>query len=216
MYVVFADLGKARDYAVQGIIQHDIKGDDPKTSVDMFVLRYLKRFPLGTSYHDQVDHYCKLMDLPDLHGDVEGVYDATGVGKAVAELFGRKNVYPTGLTITSGSAIGANAEGYTVPKVDLVDGFLISLETGRFVVAQGVDEAAAAQLKREMIDLKIRVNPRTKHVGIEAGHEDVHDDIVMGVCMGLWWIKRRSNLIEGIDTVENPEIPYDELTYGLK
>ena len=217
MYVVFADLGKSRDFAVQGIIQHTIEGNDPTRAVDRFVLRYIKRFPLQTSYRDQVAHFKKLLEWPDMRGEVEGVYDATGVGKAVAEEFERQHVRDTwGITISSGHQVGINAEGWTVPKIDLITGLLIDAEYGRFITAQGLPEDALRQLEKEMIDLKVKPNHKTRHVGIEAGNEETHDDMVLGICLGLWWLKQRVNLIEQEEIRQEVQEPYDELRYGMK
>jgi hypothetical protein len=217
MHVVFADLGKSQDYAVQGIMQHVVEGNDNTRAVDRFVVRYIKRFPLQTSYRDQVAHFKRLMLLPEMRGDVEGVYDSTGVGKAVAEEFERQQVPNTyGISITSGQQVGVNAEGWTVPKLDLISCLLIEAEYGRFVVADGIGHDLAQQLEREMIALKPKINHRTRRVGVEAGTEDVHDDMILSIALGLWWIRRRVYLVENDVVEQKPSEPYNELKYGLE
>jgi len=214
MYVVFADLGKDKDFAAQGIIQHVVEGSDPRYVVDRFVLRYVTRLSLKTSYSDQVKHFKMLSSLPDMHGDVIGCFDATGIGKPVAEEFKRQNIFPKGITITSGQNVGANDEGLTVPKVDLVDRLLIESENMRFIVPPDIDEQTKSILKKELIDFKRKVNKSTKNVSYGAGHDSIHDDVVLGICLGLWWLYRNVSLVENIIEQKKPE-PYNELSYGM-
>jgi hypothetical protein len=130
------------------------------------------------------------------------------------------------ITATAGHEQGFNDIGITVPKIDLVQGFIISLENDRFHVPESLPAGASEdqireyaavrrQLSKEMADLKIKVDTRTKHVGIEAGHEEIHDDMVMAICNGLYWIKRRTNLIEDREPEETAAKPYNEMTYGM-
>jgi hypothetical protein len=213
MYCVFADIGQAKDYPAQGIIQHVVDGNDPETATDLFVLRWIERIPLGTAYRDQVKNFKKLMDQEEMHGEVISAIDGGGVGRAVLELFHDQDVHPMPITFTAGSTEGRNDIGITVPKTSLVQGFLISMETGRFIVAEGMPDDTVRKLQKEMRDLTIKVNPQTKHATIEAGHEETHDDMIMAICLGLHWLKKNATLVEDRYIEQKNYKQYNELNY---
>lgn len=213
MYCVFADIGQAKDYPAQGIIQHVVEGNDPETATDLFVLRWIERIPLGTAYRDQVKNFKKLMEQEEMHGEVISAIDGGGVGRAVLELFHDQDVFPMPITFTAGSTEGRNDIGITVPKTSLVQGFLISMETGRFIVAEGMPDDSMRKLQKEMRDLTIKVNPKTKHATIEAGHEETHDDMIMAICLGLYWLKKNATLVEDRYIEQKNYKKYNELNY---
>src|SRR5205085_2524303 len=75
----------------------------PRSSGRRFACPHLQRWPLGTPYPQIVEDVRALLSRPPLAGCILGI-DATGVGRAVADLFrrGRLNATLRPVVITGG------------------------------------------------------------------------------------------------------------------
>ena len=100
---------------------------------------------------------------PELQPAPRLVVDATGVGRAVVDMFldelrGVFTVHP--LTITAGDSVRVDAwcpgvRAYWVPKTELVSSVQASLGTERLKIARGLKEGDT--LKRELLDFKVKL-----------------------------------------------------------
>ena len=88
-FFVGLDLGQSQDYTALAILEHapSQPGATPRDRDQTFAVRHLERFPLGTSYPTIVTEVGLLVARPPLAGACRIALDATGVGRAVTDLF---------------------------------------------------------------------------------------------------------------------------------
>jgi hypothetical protein len=72
-----------------------------------------------------------------------------------------------------------------VPKRDLVTVTQVLLQNGRLRVAAGLPEAET--LKRELLNFRVKIDPRTAHGSYEHWRESEHDDLVLAVSIAAWF-----------------------------
>jgi len=151
-------------------------------------VRHLERFPLGTKYTDVVERVASLVrshplaQLPSVL-----LVDKTGVGAAVLDSFTHAGIGAVALTLHGGSSVNRDPKraGYRVPKRDLVGAAQVLLQSGRLKVASALPEAET--LKRELLNFRVKVDPRTAHDSYEHWREGDHDDLVLAVAMACWF-----------------------------
>jgi hypothetical protein len=110
--------------------------------------------------------------------------DATGVGAAVVDLFRQAGVQVIAITIHGGDSASRVRGGYRVPKRDLVGSLQSVLQTGRLQIADGLE--LGAELRREAMNFKIRIDPKTAHDSYSHWREGDHDDLILSVAMATW------------------------------
>jgi hypothetical protein len=191
MFLVGLDLGQTADpsaLAVLEVMQRFPAGAMPDPDVTPLVnhynVRHLRRWPLGTSYVDIVKDVTALLERPPLPG-ARLVVDATGVGRAVVDLFLRTSLRPnlTAVTITAGHRALPTKGGWNVCKKDLAGALQAALGQGRLKVA---DLPEREQLFHELRTFSIKVNRETGNESFEALCERDHDDLVLAVALPLW------------------------------
>jgi hypothetical protein len=211
-YLVGLDLGQASDYTALCVLKKTPEpGKATASGDDAFRLDcvMLRRFALGTPYPEVVRSVSELARRPELLHDPDVirrrpedgryedpllVIDATGVGRAVVDLFLEGDLGPADVlaaTITGGneatetswhgSAIARHAR---VPKLQLVGAVQAGLQTGRLKFVAGLAEADA--LKRELLSFKVKVNINSGRESFEAWRERDHDDLVLAVAIASW------------------------------
>src|SRR5262249_6340157 len=147
-------------------------------------VRHLKRWPLKTPYPEIVAEVTDLLDRPPLPGSPLLV-DATGVGRAVVDLFRQAvvdkprragtTVHLVPVTSTAGFAVGREAGGFTVPKRDLAGVMQVLMGERRLKVADVPEREA---LLKELQNFKVKVKASTGNETLEAWRERDHDDLV--------------------------------------
>ncbi len=187
-FALAVDLGQSVDPTAIAVIEHrrtermHWKGkltDERET----FDVRYLQRLPLGLSYVAQVEEVSRLLDRPPLKSGCEFVVDATGVGRAVADLFKETGRTPDQVTITAGEAQTRKTAGvWHVPKTALVSALDARLHTGELRFASGLREAGA--MAEELKDFRRKVSSAGRFsYDARVGK---HDDLVLAVALALW------------------------------
>lgn len=147
---------------------------------------HLERFPLHTSYPAIVDAVCDRLESRPLAGrTVELVIDATGVGRAVLDVFHQRQLWPRAVTITGGNAVTVDGREYHVPKVELVSTVAVLLEQRLLTIANGLPDADV--LLRELLAFERRQTPATGHEQLAAWREGTHDDLVLSVALAAWF-----------------------------
>ena len=180
------DLGQAQDYTALCVAErNEYNYSLPRVQ---YHVRHLQRFKLGTSYPAIVDAVKSMYDRPPLRGQSALVVDATGVGRPVVDLFRKAGLRPVAITITGGQAVSVGYGGYRVPKRDLVVNLAVMLQTGRLKIAGQLPEAQT--LVNELLNFKVKINPKTAHDSYEAWREGIHDDLVLAVAMAVWYAER--------------------------
>ena len=184
MFIMSVDLGQAVDYTAISIVEQVGAGGRERTG---YLLRYLDRPPLGTTYPAIVRRVLSLLDRAPLsRQETPLVVDRTGVGGAVVDMFTASGVRPRAITIHGGDAV-TDTDPYNlrVPKRDLASTLVALFQTARLQVAAGLELAPV--LATELLNFKVKVNVASGHDSYEAWRENVHDDLVLSVAMACWF-----------------------------
>ncbi len=89
VYYLGLDLGQTQDYTALVVLEHipSKPGATPRHRDQTFALRHIERFKLNTSYPQIVAEVGELVGRPPLVGACRIAIDATGVGRAVTDIF---------------------------------------------------------------------------------------------------------------------------------
>lgn len=175
------DLGQSNDFTAISIAEKlDVPGDPVE-----YHIRHLERVKLGTPYPAIVEHVRNLMQSSQLAGSTALVVDGTGVGAPVVDMFREARLDPVAITITGGNTASKEADGYHVPKRDLVSVLQVLFQADRLKVAATLPEAKT--LTEELLNFRAKINIQTAHDSYEAWREGVHDDLVLSVALACWY-----------------------------
>jgi len=196
-FTIGLDLGQSHDYtaivvverldAFSGRHREDLWGRHVDDLDTYFHVRHIERLPLGTSYPEVVRHVGRLLEMRPLIGETVCVLDATGVGRAVVDMFKEAyrrgefgNYRPRPVTITAGE----QPRGLHVPKRDLVATVQSLLQTGSLKIAETLELADV--LTSELLAFRAKIS-RTGHDTYEAWRESDHDDLVLALALACWY-----------------------------
>lgn len=206
-YFLGLDLGQAADYSALAVLERQ----GPPSPEAVYHCRHLQRWPLRTAYPAIVADtagivaderlqraYRDLVSrerygfLSELQAEERAAIpllavDATGVGAPVVDLFRREemNAQLRPVQITGGDTVTGEGGFTRVPKRDLVSVAQVALQTGRLKIAASLPEAAT--LTRELLNFQVKINLDTAHDSYGAWREGAHDDLVLAICLALWW-----------------------------
>jgi hypothetical protein len=182
-YTTGLDLGQASDFSALAVVE---AGPVPKGGRPSLAVRHLHRWQLGTPYPAIVADVGRMFDRPPLRGSAL-VIDRTGVGRAVCDLFGPKQVAAVvkPYTITAGFTAGKR----TVPKKDLVAAVQAALGTGRLRFAEGLP--LTDTLVKELQTFRVTVTS-DRNETFAAWRERDHDDLVLALALAVWHAERGS------------------------
>jgi hypothetical protein len=155
-----------------------------------YAVRYLKRWPLGTSYPQIVRDVAELLERPPLSGCQLAV-DATGVGRAVVDLF-RQARLPAQLvpiTITAGHQATYQRDGWHVAKKHLAGAMQVLLQNQRLKVSEVPERET---LLKELRNFRVKVTAAANEI-YEAWRESDKDDLVLAVALPCWLAERGIN-----------------------
>lgn len=169
------DLGQSNDSTAFSVLER---------VGSVYQVRHLERFKLGMPYPEQVRRLAELMATPELKG-ADLIVDYTGVGRPVADMIVEAGLGPVLVTITGGDAVQGEGMEWRVPKRDLVTAALVLMQSNRLLVARALPEAET--FKRELLNMRIKVNLKTAHDTYEAWREGQHDDLVLSVALACWY-----------------------------
>lgn len=180
-FFVGLDLGQSSDFTA--LVALDRIGQAPYS----YLLRYIKRFPLKTSYPDILTGVSTIVKTPPLPGNTALVIDGTGVGAPMVDLFAEANlpVELYGVNITGGNeALEYEDHKFRVPKRDLATVVKILLDGGRLKIRQELPERGL--LEKELQTFRVKINTKTAHDSYEAWREGDHDDLVLALALACW------------------------------
>lgn len=153
---------------------------------DTFQLGYAHRFPLHTPYPEIIE------SLVQICGRIPGTYqviaDATGVGRPVVDMMRAAGLPVIGVIITAGAGASHQDKetGYwKVPKRELVTRAQTYMQTGRLKISSKLKLADV--IVKEMLAFKMKISTTSGNVSFEAWREQAHDDLVLMLCLGVWW-----------------------------
>lgn len=185
-------------------------------------IRELRRFELGTKYTTIVAEVKKVLDQdPISRMRWQLLVDATGVGRAVSDLFGQKGVRPINITITGGDTVSRDTDkgGWRVPKRDLIVPAQVLLQNELLKII-GDLELVDVFIK-ELLNFRIKLKKDTGHDTYEHWREDDHDDLVLAVSMMCWYqqtanapLEQRNEKQGGFRWQPSQKISNEELKKG--
>jgi hypothetical protein len=182
-HIVSVDLGQMNDFTAVSVIRSvDVEGQS------QYHLVHLERFKLHTPYPLQVQRVREILKQIE---DPVLVIDRTGVGVAVSDLFKLAGLKPIGISIHGGDKVTSESRIYRVPKRDLVGALTVAFQNKILRIPRSLPEADT--LVRELANFRIKVSAQG-HDSYEAWREDIHDDLVLSVAMGLWYASRLPQL----------------------
>jgi len=190
-YIVGADIGQAQDPSALAVVERKTWPTDgdlttiksgPRALRHEFAVRHLERLPLRMSYADQAIHVRELMETAPLRATGTLVADATGVGRAVLELYRKAGLKPIAFTITAGNDFAFENGEWRVSKIALVSRIAAMLHSGQAKIAANLPERAA--LTAELQDFRVNwTESGNATFGARAGR---HDDLVLATAIGLF------------------------------
>src|SRR5215210_1952899 len=151
-------------------------------------VRHLQRFELGTKYTDVVQKVAEVVRSEPLRNmPAVLLVDKTGVGAPVLDSFTHAGIGAVAITLHGGASVTRDPQraGFRVPKRDLVTVTQVLLQDGRLRVASGLPEAET--LKKELLNFRVKIDPKTAHDSYEHWRESEHDDLVLAVSMAAWF-----------------------------
>lgn len=183
-FTIGLDLGQTRDPSVLVIVERLAFREDPDYEyVDHWHVRHVQRFEIGTSYPAIVAEVGRILAAPELDDCTKFRFDATGVGRAVADMFrdayrdgrlGRR--WPEPITLTA----GRGSSGLNIAKQDLVGGLQRLLQERRLAVPP--DLPGADKLRQELSDFTAKISAAGRDT-FEAATEAAHDDHVIALAL---------------------------------
>ncbi len=197
-YILGLDLGQTTDptavvalrrsmrITCEGLPLRDYRG----VLMFQYLCGYIHRLDLGTPYPEIVRFVASLVESPAFGpGHTRLAIDATGVGRAVVDLFlnrrMRCEVVP--ITITAGDTTrfdswnNTSVRAWWVPKNELVSAMQALLATGRLKVAR---VSFAEDFQRELLDFRVRTTESANEVF--NAREGAHDDLLLGGSLAAW------------------------------
>jgi hypothetical protein len=185
-HILGLDLGQAQDYSALVALTRSWKPaeDDPSQFVRHFELGYLKRWPLGTKYVKVVDEVGEMVERKPLDHPLLGI-DATGVGRAVFELFVTAGMRATirSILITAGHETNVGDDGsWHVPKKELVSALQVLLQARRLQIARLPERDI---LVRELAEFRVKITAAANET-FESWRERAHDDMVLATAIAAW------------------------------
>jgi hypothetical protein len=118
----------------------------------------------------------------------ELIVDATGVGRAVTDLFRERGLRFRAVTITGGDKPSRDGTEHRVPKRDLIAALEVPFHTGELKIA--AELRLWPTLREELINFRRKINLRTAHDSYEHWRESDHDDLVLAAALAAWGAQR--------------------------
>jgi len=225
MNIIGVDLGRLADSTTLNILADRLiaspttphpslkkyKGGRPPTILtrvyDVLEIGVLK----GYSYPDIARRISMLCNHPKISKPYDLILDATGVGIAVFEMLRAPPYYlnPYGIVSTGGNAPTQSPWGMNVPKKDLIDNFTLLFSQERIKIPRTLEHY-------DKFEEQYNNFVRLANGGYGNLDESIHDDIVMGVAVALWYGENTyPPYVELPDEDDKPLKPFDPARHGL-
>jgi hypothetical protein len=178
------DLGKVKDYTV-------ISGIERQTYPDkvMYAVGEVVQMKLQTPYPVIKDAIVKAYHvLRTRYGNCKIIIDTTGVGMPVVDTLRNDNYIKRDLepiNITGGNNISLGQGYLNVPKSHVVDAALLAFHNKRIMLHPGIP--LNEKIKEEFLGFHMKIKSDSGHTSYESGKDSEHDDIVLSICLAIWW-----------------------------
>jgi len=207
------DIGQSVDHSAIAVVARVLTLETSEwAAMPLYVVPYLRRFPLGTAFHAIEEEVAALWGSEYLRYTNNSIaVDKTGVGSPVVESMRRIHHLPVAaVLITSGDheAYHPESDSYHVPKAHLVTILQQLVQRRRFQVFEDVE--SRADFFNELADFSYKINRDTGRVSYEAATERVHDDLVVAAALAVWFLQSQRP-VPDVLTKGSDEVHYDPL-----
>lgn len=196
-FFIGCDLGQSQDYSALTIAEKvtarhsqqevwDYAGTPPALPPPRYAVRYLRRWPLQTSYPQIVRDVKTLLERPELQKNSTLAIDATGCGAPVLDMFKEAHLPCSlyGVFITGGNSVSREGIVLRVPKRDLVGVVNVLLQSRTLDIVPTLSDASL--LTAELTNFKMKIDPITAHDSYGEWRTGQHDDMVLATAVALW------------------------------
>jgi hypothetical protein len=165
-------------------------------------LRHLERYELGTPYPKIIQNVIRLLTRPPIRHllkETRLVVDATGVGRPVVDSFRAQGVHPVSILIHGGERVTREDAGprdiiLRVPKRDLVGAIQTLLQNRRLKISGRLP--LADTLRKELLNFRVKIDPKTAHDSYSHWREGDHDDLVLATACACWYREAQNRQVE--------------------
>jgi len=203
-FCLSVDLGSEKDYTAISLLERIEKVqdkniptlggrvmiEDPIIVTAELHLQHLERVPLKTPYPTIVDKIKFIVNRPEFVDQIALIVDRTGVGLPVTQMMYQQGLAPIGINIHGGERITTSKDHYGVPKRDLVTALLTAFQMKRVKMPSPEVLPIIKDFRDELAGFNMKINKQTGHDSYEAWMESIHDDLVLSVAMGVWWMDK--------------------------
>ena len=205
-FTVGLDLGQANDFSALAVVEHVWRYAPNSTNgvrIREFQVQALRRWELGTPYPKIVQDVAEGMVSGPLSAYGVLLFDATGVGRAIGDLFneqwraGRMGAYPpVPVTFDQQS------------KADMVSNVLVAAQRGRLHIANRLPLASVLEEELTRFRQKIRATGSTsiEYGGGTEGHGDLATALFLALKFGDYAIQGSPRYI-GEERVDSTTLP---------
>jgi len=187
-FILGVSLGQASEFSAICVLEQSAIESGEERPRNRYGCRFLKRWPLGTTYPTIVSEISKWVGNPPLR-DGRLILDGTVVGRPVVDLF-RKGNLPVKLepvTITGGQVEALIHGWYQLPKHILISGVQVLLQERRLQFARSLPETHT--LVKELHNY--RLDPPKVATDFYDPRQRQNDDLVLALALACWWGERR-------------------------
>ncbi len=190
------DIGQKQDHSAIAVIErHNLYRAHQPAAFHSLAVRHIERAPLGQPYATILARVRDVVRTSRTFGGISLAVDATGVGAPVVEMlraaapgFGAPCEIAA-VTITSGHR-EHHARGLSsVPKVDLMAGLQVLLESGELRISRAIRDSV--HLSRELTEVKGKLSSLGR-IRIGADGVGEHDDLVIALALACWRARRKT------------------------
>jgi hypothetical protein len=179
-FFVGLDLGQANDYTALSVLERQQPAGGTEVS---YHVRHLERVR-NAPYPRIVEKVTAMLQAPPLAGESVLVVDETGVGAPITDLFREAQLPLVAVHIHGGDAVSAGCDTFRVPKRHLVATLQVLFQSGLLKISKKL--SLASVLQAELLNFKVKIDPKTAHDSYSAWREEDHDDLVLSVALSAW------------------------------
>ena len=212
-YCLSVDLGSEKDYTALSLIKRveKIRDDnipsynsrpireEPVIVVSELHLIRMDRIQLKTPYPVIVRGIKAIVNSPNYIDNIALIVDQTGVGGVVMQLLYQAGLAPIGITIHGGNNVTTSKDNYGVPKRDLAMALLTAYQMKQVKVPPPSIMPIIKDYEEELQNFIMKINKETGFDSYEAATERVHDDLVMSMAMGIYWINKTHGITSTLE-----------------
>jgi hypothetical protein len=220
-FIMGMDLGKLNDFTTIFILERAYvnqpftrfpkeiraarldKYEEP-ISIANYLVRDMVRYRVD-SYVTVVEDVKMRLKDPRLVRGCPLIVEANNVGIAVIDMMKAAGLSPISIWTTNGNHVTQRKDnGWNVPKRDIAQALSVVMQMKRIKWPR--KHKLTAQLEKELENFTTIIN-QNGHITYENASDLIHDDMVMGLAIPIWWAEHQYGSIDR-DTLGNKKKQY--------